>query len=199
MLVTLQDEGRSTTTRHQSVSVLVKRTTGLRGIIVLLAQGKRLDTVKRCHTIHVGLLTTTTDHTVLQTVLDQQGGETYSLRTRGTGGRSRQVDTLQVEQTGEVHRDGRVHRLEDGTTATGSRTLKLSELIQGNHRGLGHRVITIDDTYLVLVDIVQIQLRILQRIFRCHIGILRFLRHKLPEIAVHKRLQVSLGHISTEG
>ena len=53
-----------TTAWYQSVTILIKRTTGLCGIIVV-AESKRLDTIERGNTIHISLLSTTANHTVL--------------------------------------------------------------------------------------------------------------------------------------
>ena len=136
-LVTLQNHRGGTTARHQSVTVTVEGTTRLCGVIVV-AQSKRLDAVERGHTVHIRLLGTTTDHTLLQAVADEQCAESDRLRPAGTGCRGGQVDAFQMEQTGQVHRHRRVHRLEDGATAAGCRRTGIAELVEGDHRGLGH-------------------------------------------------------------
>ena len=74
VLVALHDQRGSTTTGNQSVTVLVKRTAGLRRLI--LTHGERHQTVERGDAEHIGLLRTTTDDAVLQAVLDQQIAQT---------------------------------------------------------------------------------------------------------------------------
>ena len=82
--------------------------------------------------------------------------------------------------------------------ATGGCALKLTELVERDHRGLSYGVVAVDDTYLVLVDIVHIQLGCLEGVLGGHIGILCLLRHELSEVAVYKRFQVSLRHVGAE-
>ena len=70
VLVALHHQRGSTAAGNQSVTVLVERTAGLRRLI--LTHGERHQTVERGDAEHIGLLGTTADDAVLQTVLDQQ-------------------------------------------------------------------------------------------------------------------------------
>ena len=74
MLITHYDKRSSTTARNQSVAVSVKGATGLSRLILTYGEGHQ--TVERSNAEHVGLLGTTTDDAVLQTVLDEQIAQT---------------------------------------------------------------------------------------------------------------------------
>ena len=197
MFIALDYQCGSTTTGHQSVAVTVERATGFRGIVETGRES--LQGIKRGNAVHVVLLCTTTDNTVLQTILDKQVAQSQRLRTTGTGSRGRQVDTLQMEQRSQVHRHRRVHRLEDSSRTTGCGQSCLAELVHCHHSCLSHRIVTIDDTHLVTVNIILCQLGLLQRLDSSHIGILCLLWHHLAHVAAQHFLQVRLWHITTNG
>lgn len=87
------------------------------------------------------------------------------MTTRHMQTRCREVDAFEMEEASEVHRDVGVHRLEDGTGATGFCIFELAELIHGAHCSLSHGVVAIDDSYLVIVDEILIHLSVLEAAF----------------------------------
>ena len=77
--------------------------------------------------------------------------------------------------------------------------MKFAEFVQAVHRGLGHRIVAVDNAHLVRGDIICIQAGIGQGSTCGHVGILRFLRYELPQVARHERFQIGLRHTRTQG
>ena len=77
MLITLHYKGGSTTTRNQSVTISVKRTTGFHGFVFTDREGHQA--IERGDTEHICFLSTATDDAVLQTVLNQQITQTQRV------------------------------------------------------------------------------------------------------------------------
>ena len=79
-----------------------------------------------------------------------------------TGTRNREIDTAKLEQTGQIHRYGRVHRLEDGSASAHSRILVLTHLVNALDNGISRGVIAEQKTDHIVVEIVLIELGILE-------------------------------------
>ena len=93
-----------------------------------------------------------------------------------------------MEQACQIHGYCRIHRLENGSTTTCCGRTKLAELIKSHHRGFSYRIVSIDNSYLMLINIVLLQMRCSQCIAGSHIGILCLFRHELTEITIYKWL-----------
>ena len=196
-VIILHNQRGGTAAGHQAVAVAVEGAAGPCRLV--LAHGEGLDAVEGGHAVHVVLLRTAAHHAVLQAVAHQQVGQAHGLRARGAGGRGGQVDAAQAEEAGQVHRHGRVHRLEDAAAAASRRVMELAEFVQRLHRGLGHRVVAVDDAHLVGGDVVGIQARVFQGGAGGHVGILRLLGHELAQVARHVGFQVGLGNSRAQG
>ena len=134
----------------------------------------------------------------MQTPLDEQRGQTDSVRTAGTGSRYSHVDATQLEQAAKVHRYGRVHRLEDGTRAYEAGVLLLAHHIDTLHHGIGTTVVTIEQAYGVCVDVFLVEPGHLQRIGCGQIGILCLLGHIHTVCTVYNTFQVGGVELSCQ-
>ena len=75
MFVTLQNYGRRTATRYQSITIAIERTTGTSRMV--LTNRKRLYSIECRHTVQIGFLRTTAYDTFLQTIPNEQRCQSY--------------------------------------------------------------------------------------------------------------------------
>ena len=175
MVVVFKHKGSRTTTRNQSVAVLVERTARLRGFIH--TDGEGVEGIERRHRVVVRLLRTATKHHVLQSLTDEHHTQSDGVAAAGTGGADGEVHATQMEDGAEVHIHGRVHRLEDESVAQHRRIVLLVHNLRRLDDGLGRRVVAKDTAHLVLTQVFVCDARLFEGLARGHIGILRLLRH----------------------
>ena len=95
------------------------------------------------------LLRSSADNHFLESVLDQQGTETDGVRTARAGSRHCQVHSLQSEYAVEIHRHGRVHRLEDSSGAAHHRVLLLADNVHGFDHGKSGGIVAVKKADLI--------------------------------------------------
>ena len=133
MLIILQYERGGTTTRDETVAVAVERTTCLRRLVH--ANGEGSQGIEGSHRIIVGLLRSTTEHHVLQSLLNHHETQTDGVTATGACRAHREVDATEMEDGAEVHVHRRIHRLEDESIAQHRRVV----LLVHNFRSLDNR------------------------------------------------------------
>ena len=123
MLIILQYERGGTATRDETVAVAVERTTCLRRLVH--ANGEGTQGIEGRHRIIVGLLSSTAEHHVLQSLLNHHETQTDGVTATGARRAHREVDATEMEDGAEVHVHRRVHRLEDESVAQHRRVMLL--------------------------------------------------------------------------
>ena len=188
VLILFEYDCSRTTARNESVTVTVKRTRSFLRSVLTSREGA--DAVERTNGERIHLLCATADNHVLQAVLDKQRTESDRVASAGTCSTDCQVDTLQVEDATQVHRHRRVHRLEDCSTTAEGRVFLLTNSVHGTNGRVGRRVVAVDKTYVVRVQIVLIYVGVLQCIARCPKRIFSLLGHKTTLRAAEFTFQV---------
>ena len=175
VLVALQDDGGGTATGHEPVAVAVEGTGGARRIA--LAGGEGADAVEAADGRGVDLLRAAADDALLQALPDEQCAESDGMRTAGAGAGDGEVDAAEAEDAGEVHRDGGVHRLEDGAGADERRVALLAEEVHAVDDGLGRAVVAVEDAHVVAVDVVGVEAGLTEGVAGGDVGVLGLFGH----------------------
>ena len=187
MVVVLKHKGCSSATWYQTVAVFIKRATGLRRLVH--PDGKSIQRVKRCHRVIVGLLSTTAEHHVLQSLADEHITQSNGVTATGTGRADGEVDASEVEDGAEVHVHRRVHRLENETIAQHGGIVLLVHDLRRLDDGFGGGVVAKDTAYLVLAEKVIRDVGLFEGLTTGHIGILSLFRHAGTGMTVHHLLR----------
>ena len=186
-VVAFEDHGRRASARYQPVAVLIEGARCRRGVRFALREGSQ--PVETADRIEVHLLRSAAYDALLQSLPDHQVSHADRVRAAGAGRREGEVDAPQVEDHREVHRDGRVHRLED-VSRTDHRRIPLGadDVDALDHRGRA-AVIAVDDADLVGRQKRFVHSRVAHRLGRGHVGVLALLGQAEPLAAVERPLQ----------
>ena len=178
----------SAAARHQSVAVAVKRARCLGGVV--FADRECADAVETAYRERVDFLRAAADHHVLQAVAYQQRSEADGVRAAGASARHGQVDAFELEDAREVHRHGRVHRLEDGARADQRGVFLLAHRVDAADHGVGAAVVAIEQAHFVAVKVILVDFGVAQGFGGGHVGILRLLGHVDTLVARKDAFQV---------
>ena len=110
------------------------------------------------------------------------------------GRREREVDAPQVEDHREVHRHGRVHRLENIARADHRRVPPGADDVDPLDHRCRTAVVAVDDSHLVRRQVGLVHPRVAHRLGGGHVGIFALLGQTQPLAAVEHPFQVRLFH-----
>ena len=185
--VTLDNQCRCPTAGHESVAVAVERAGGASGFVHAL--GKGTERIEGGHGIFIDLLRTATEHHVLQSLPDEEIGQTDGVATAGAGCAHGEVGTSQAENGAEVHRDGRIHGPKDETAAEQRGVVLLAHDFCGLDDGGGRRIVAKDASHLAFAQLFVAELGHLERLASGHVGIFSLLGQAGAHAAVEQALE----------
>ena len=194
--VAFDDERRRAAAGDEPVARPVERARGLRRLV--FAGGECGQRVEIGHRVIVDLLAAAADHTLLHSVADQQRGQPDGVRTARAGPRDGEVHPFQVEDHREVHRDRRVHRLEDVARADHGGVLRLADLVDSLHHGRGAAVVAVEDADFVPGEVFGRDSGLPERFERGDVGVLSLFGQADSLPAVEFSLQVGMRQQSGE-
>ena len=120
----------------------------------------------------------------------------------GAGARNREVDTLKAENDAQVHGNGGIHGLEDGTAAAEHGVVLFDNLGHGLKDRIGRAVVAVKQTHFMAVQIILVYTGLPEGIPRGAIGVLGRFRHIDPlgagEFFLEFRFGYGTGETGTE-
>ena len=150
-LIVFQNYSGCSAGRNKAVSVAVERTGCL--FRLALPLGESSDTVEAANGERVDFLRSAADYHILKTVLDEHTSPANGVASAGAGPGNRKVYSLELEDAGEIHRDGGVHALEDASAADQGGVSLLPHGIHAGYNRFCAGVVSVEKAHFVAVQI----------------------------------------------
>ena len=197
VVVLLQHKRCTPAARHEAVAVAVEGAGG--ALRVVHPFGKSPQGVERGHRILVHLLRTAAEHHLLQPLTDEHAAQSDGVAAAGAGGADGEVDAAKAEDGGEVHRHGRVHRLEDVAAAEQGRVVLLPHDVGRFDDRCGGRVVAEEAAHFVAVEISLVHAGHGKGFAGGHEGIFALFGQPIAQAAVEQTFEPRALHDARQG